>query len=398
MGRIVDTTNIVDTSTCLNVNLEPNMISDNYYLSSIQDKINYEWEFRANKIDLKEEVKRGTQKYKDVQVAMDHVFDEKTKTTLSDDWRKIIFRDITHDIDIGKRFLIRNNFNEINGPESVWLLTNASKMTATAGGIIRRCNNNIAMKLKDGSIHYEPCVLETEFKSINLYYDESIVIPQSQIYMILQYNEYTKKIKINDRYILGATDLEDRSNNDIFKVNATVKFKTGTTFDVSDNKLVYVGLNRDAVDERDDLINRVAYQATSNIDPDDKPVVPDDPDVPIEDNYNVKLFNLDENKEIYEDKILLDEENNYKIIIYKNGEEIKDLSNFEINYISDLVGTDKDEFYYELSFDKDNKNIFSILNKRTYVKDKLQINILIKSKDMKEDIDKKYYFMLGGLS
>ena len=197
---------------------------------------------------------------------------------------------------------------------------------------------------------------------------------------------------------MGATDLEDRANNDIFKVNATVKFKTGTTFDVSDNKLVYVGLNRDAVDERDDLINRVAYQATSNIDPDDKPVVPDDPDVPIEDNYNVKLFNLDENKEIYEDKILLDEENNYKIIIYKNGEEIKDLSNFEINYISDLVGTDKDEFYYELSFDKDNKNLFSILNKRTYVKDKLQINILIKSKDMKEDIDKKYYFMLGGLS
>ena len=398
MGRIVDTTNIVDTSTCLNVNLEPNMISDNYYLSSIQDKINYEWEFRANKIDLKEEVKRGTQKYKYVQVAMDDVFDEKTKTTLSDDWRKIIFRDITHDKDIGKRFLIRNNFNEINGPESVWLLINASKMTATAGGIIRRCNNNIAMKLKDGSIHYEPCVLETEFKSINLYYDESIVIPQSQIYMILQYNEYTKKIKINDRYILGATDLEDRANNDIFKVNATVKFKTGTTFDVSDNKLVYVGLNRDAVDERDDLINRVAYQATSNIDPDDKPVVPDDPDVPIEDNYNVKLFNLDENKEIYEDKILLDEENNYKIIIYKNGEEVKDLSNFEINYISDLVGTDKDEFYYELSFDKDNKNIFSIMNKRTYVKDKLQINILIKSKDMKEDIDKKYYFMLGGLS
>ena len=84
---------------------------------------------------------------------------------------------------------------------------------------------------------------------------------------------------------------------------------------------------------------------------------------------------------------MLDEENNYKIIIYKNGEEIKDLSNFEINYISDLVGTDKD-----------NKNIFSIMNKRTYVKDKLQINILIKSKDMKEDIDKKYYFMLGGLS
>ena len=385
MGKVIDTTNLVDSSTCLNTNLEPNFISDNYYLSSIQDKIDYEWDFRANRIDIKEENVAGSEIYTDVQVAIDTVFNDKTKTTMSDDWRRIIFKDITHNIDVGKRFIFAENFHNKDNGESVWITTNLTKLSATSAGVIRRCDNNIAMKLKNGEIHYEPCILETEFKAINLYYDESIVVPQAQIYIILQYNEYTKKIKINDRYILGATDLEDRANNDVFKVKASVKFKTKTTFDVTNNKLVYLGLDRDSVDERDDLVNRVAYQATDNI----NPPVPE----PSEDNYEIKLYNQD-NKQIYEDKILLDEENEYYINVYKNGELLTDC-----NYIyeTDLIGTDKDTFYYDFIIG-DEQNIFSIRNKRTYMKDKLLISCKISNSTLKEDIEVKYYFTLGGLS
>ena len=345
MGKVIDTTNLVDSSTCLNTNLEPNFISDNYYLSSIQDKIDYEWDFRANRIDIKEENVAGSEIYTDVQVAIDTVFNDKTKTTMSDDWRRIIFKDITHNIDVGKRFIFAENFHNKDNGESVWITTNLTNLSATSAGVIRRCDNNIAMKLKNGEIHYEPCILETEFKAINLYYDESIVVPQAQIYIILQYNEYTKKIKINDRYILGATDLEDRANNDVFKVKASVKFKTKTTFDVTNNKLVYLALDRDSVDERDDLVNRIAFQATDNIDP----PVPE----PSEDNYEIKLYNQD-NKQIYEDKILLYEENEYYINVYKNGELLTDC-----NYIyeTDLIGTDKATFYYDFIIG-DKQNIF----------------------------------------
>lgn len=385
MGKVIDTTNLVDSSTCLHVNLEPNLISDNYYLSSIQDKIDYEWEYRANKIDIKEEKVAGSGIYTDIQVVMDTVFNQKTKTIMADDWMKLTFRDIHHNVDIGKRFLFSDEFWGTSENESVWLLVNSTKLNATASGIVRRCDNNIAMRLKDGTIHYEPCILETEFKAINLYYDESIVVPQSQIYMILQYNEYTKKIKINDRYILGATDLEDRANNDVFKVKASVKFKTKTTFNVNNNKLVYLGLDRDSVDERDDLVNRVAYQATDNI----NPPVPE----PSEDNYEIKLYNQD-NKQIYEDKILLDEENEYYINVYKNGELLTDCN---YTYETDLIGTDKDTFYYDFIIG-DEQNIFSIRNKRTYMKDKLLISCKISNSTLKEDIEVKYYFTLGGLS
>lgn len=385
MGKVINTTNLVDSSTCLHVNLEPNLISDNYYLSSIQEKIDYEWEYRANKIDIKEEKVAGSEIYTDVQVVMDTVFDQKTKTTMSDDWMKLTFRDIQHNTDIGKRFLFSDEFWGKAENESVWLLVNSTKMDATASGIVRRCDNNIAMKLKDGTIHYEPCVLETEFKAINLYYDESIVVPQAQIYMILQYNEYTKKIKINDRYILGATDLEDRANNDVFRVKASVKFKTKTTFNVNNNKLVYLGLDRDSVDERDDLVNRVAYQATDNI----NPPVPE----PSEDNYEVKLYNQND-EQLYEDKILLDEENEYHINVYKNGELLTDCN---YTYEIDLIGTDKDTFYYDFIIG-DEQNTFSIRNKRTYMKDKLLISCKITNSMFKEDIEVKYYFTLGGLS
>lgn len=385
MGKVIDTTNLVDSSTCLNTNLEPNFISDNYYLSSIQDKIDYEWDFRANRIDIKEENVAGSEIYTDVQVAIDTVFNDKTKTTMSDDWRRIIFKDITHNIDVGKRFIFAENFHNKDNGESVWITTNLTKLSATSAGVIRRCDNNIAMKLKNGEIHYEPCILETEFKAINLYYDESIVVPQAQIYIILQYNEYTKKIKINDRYILGATDLEDRANNDVFKVKASVKFKTKTTFDVTNNKLVYLALDRDSVDERDDLVNRIAFQATDNIDP----PVPK----PTENTYEVKLYNQND-EQIYEDKILLEEENKYYINVYKNDELLTDCN---YNYELDLVGTDKDTYYYDFTIGEAN-NVFYIKNKKTYVKDKLLLSCRISNPILKEDIEVKYYFTLGGLS
>ena len=178
MGKVIDTTNLVDSSTCLNTNLEPNFISDNYYLSSIQDKIDYEWDFRANRIDIKEENVAGSEIYTDVQVAIDTVFNDKTKTTMSDDWRRIIFKDITHNIDVGKRFIFAENFHNKDNGESVWITTNLTKLSATSAGVIRRCDNNIAMKLKNGEIHYEPCILETEFKAINLYYDDIITIKE----------------------------------------------------------------------------------------------------------------------------------------------------------------------------------------------------------------------------
>lgn len=386
MGKIINTTNLIDTSTVLHTNLNKNMVADNYYLMSIQDKIDYEWEYRANRVDIQEETGYGTEKYTDVEVVIDNVFDETNKSNLSDDWKKLVFRNIKHNLYLGKRFKFNLDFSDIEEDKSVWILTNMNKTSPTASCVVRRCDNNIGMVLKDGTYHYEPCILETDFKAINMLYDEHVVIAQSQITMVLQYNEYTKKMKINDRFILGATDLEDRANNDVYKIKAIVKFKSKTTFNVENNSLVYVGLDRTEVDPRDDLVNRIAVQATDNIKPSEELDKVDD--------IKVILHNF-EGEEIFNDRILLNETNIYNLSVYKNNEL---LENCKINYDFDLLGTENDEYYYNFIQNEQNPTEFSIKNIRTYVKDKLKLICTIESDDLSENIERIYYFELGGLS
>ena len=372
MGKVVNTTNLIDTSTCLHTNLDKNMVADNYYLMSIQDKIDYEWEYRANRVDIQEETGYGTEKYTDIESVIESVYDAKNKTNLSDDWKKLIFKNIKHNLYLGKRFKFNLDFTDIEEDKSVWILTNMNKTDATASCVVRRCDNNIGMVLKDGSFHYEPCILETDFKAINMLYDEHVVIAQSQIIMILQYNEYTKKMKINDRFILCDTDLEDRANNDVYKIKAIVKFKSKTTFNVKNNSLVYVGLDRTEIDPRDDLINRIAVQATDKINPSNKP---DDSNDSLENDVKIILQNIN-GEEIFEDRILLNEMNTYKLSVYLNNELLNDCM---VIYETDLLNTVNDEYYYKFIENEQEPTEFSIKNIRTYIKDKLTVVCKIKN-------------------
>lgn len=391
MGKVVNTTNLIDTSTCLHTNLDKNMVADNYYLMSVQDKIDYEWEYRANRVDIQEETGYGTEKYTDVEAVIGNVFDKVNKSNLSDDWKELIFRDIKHNLYLGKRFKFNLDFTDIEEDKSIWILTNMNKINPSASCVVRRCDNNIGMVLKDGMYHYEPCILETDFKAINMLYDEHVVIAQSQIIMILQYNEYTKKMKINDRFILGDTDLEDRANNDVYKVKAIVKFKSKTTFNVKNNSLVYVGLDRTEVDPRDDLVNRIAVQATDDITPSP---YPDDSDDSTENNVKVVLHNM-LGEEIFEDRILLNETNTYNLSVYMNNELLEDCI---VNYETDLLSTTNDTYYYNFIPNEQEPTEFSIKNIRTYIKDKLKVICKIKNNKLPEELEYIYYFELGGLS
>ena len=54
MGKVINSTNI-DSSALLKAKLPNNLQTDNYYLESLQHKINYEWEYRFNRFDIEEE-------------------------------------------------------------------------------------------------------------------------------------------------------------------------------------------------------------------------------------------------------------------------------------------------------------------------------------------------------
>ena len=64
MSKIFDTTDYVDTSMLYKSKLSKNFFGDNYWIESIQNKIDEDWRFAHNVVDIKEQdIKKNEQKY-----------------------------------------------------------------------------------------------------------------------------------------------------------------------------------------------------------------------------------------------------------------------------------------------------------------------------------------------
>jgi hypothetical protein len=88
----------------------------------------------------------------------------------------------------------------------------------------------------------------------------------------------------------------------------------------------------------------------------------------------------------------LGETKEFKVICYKNN---KILDNVEININVDLLSTEKDSYYYDLAI---SRNTFSIHNKKTYVKDKLEICCSFVPSEELGEIKYTFYTQLGGIA
>ena len=114
---IIDTTNVVESTMFLKSKLKKNMVGDNYYIGSLQHKINKEWMYRGNVIDIEEENNRQNNYTKEkpiytpVEVVIQTVISDKG-VKLADDWKKIIFRELKHPKPLGKRFRFSLDFEK----------------------------------------------------------------------------------------------------------------------------------------------------------------------------------------------------------------------------------------------------------------------------------------------
>lgn len=392
MGKVINSTNI-DSSALLKAKLPNNLQTDNYYLESLQHKINYEWEYRFNRFDIEEENSFGSEQYHPLEVIIDTVYDEKLKTELSNDWRKLIFRDIRHPLTLGQRFRFGINAwgkDISNENKSIWILANYNSFSPTAGCVVRRCDATLNMISEDGKdFHYEPCCFEDDFKAVNTWFDVSINTPQAQVCAIAQYNDYTKKIKINHRFIMGETDLDDSENNLVYRVKAVNKCRSKTTFNNKNVSFVVLALDLDSISPQDDLVNRIAFNAPifhviKNEESIEVPV-----EGPTVDTYELKIQQT--NGKEFPEKIFLNDEIECQVICYKNNEQY----NIPIEITLDLLKTTNDNYYYNF-VDKGN-GVFSIRNKKMYIKDKLEITCIAKD-ETTDEIKSQFYLQLGGVS
>ena len=64
----------------------------------------------------------------------------------------------------------------------------------------------------------------------------------------------TKDIQVNDRFILGALDFDNISNNSVYKAKEVFRFGGLETSNPNDVPLLILALDRDVVNPEDDLI------------------------------------------------------------------------------------------------------------------------------------------------
>ena len=122
-----------------------NYSKNNYFLKELQDKVDAEWAYRPNRVDVEFEQEWGSERYYPLEVVVQSVKSDKGQD-LSNDCRRIVFKDITESrFKRGSKFRFAPNYdlNEFEKKKNVWLVTNFDRASVTSSVIIERCNGSI---------------------------------------------------------------------------------------------------------------------------------------------------------------------------------------------------------------------------------------------------------------
>ena len=278
MRKSVNTTNIADTRYLLS-QTPPNYVKDNYYLHELQHKVDADWKYRPNRADIEQETGIGSEEYFPLQVVMQSVQTDKG-TKVSDDWRRLVFKDIHYNVRLGTRYRFAINCDPALPVEqkSIWIGVNQDSVSPTAQQVVARCNGTLGSiyVAEDGSksYHYEPVVQTTELKQSTTAFNDVAVDPRGQLIIIAQHNKYTKDYYINQRFVIGY----DR----VYKVSNIIKTGALATYDPYDVGVMQIYLEMDQISDYDDFEMRIAYNGRI-----DETVTPE-PEPPV-DNYQIRV-------------------------------------------------------------------------------------------------------------
>jgi len=175
----------------------------------LQQKVDRDWCRAPNRIDVEYENVWGEQQYIPMEVIAQTVKPDTNNTVISDDWRKLVFRNITSHYPIGSHWRFDDDVG--NAPaeleRDVWIASNRNSGDMTSSLTCVRCNNTLGSIITDSqgisSYHYEPIIFTRENKTVDLFYSKYGVLPQSEIYGIVQFNKYTDQYYVNQRFVVG---------------------------------------------------------------------------------------------------------------------------------------------------------------------------------------------------
>lgn len=164
-----------------------------------QAYINQEWDNTTSRYVVKEQIDFGSNIYNNIEVWIDYVVGLGSRgTTNGDDFKRLIFQSIDHEIKRGLYYQFDDNY---------WItyFTDAYNSIVKDCGV-RRCNN--VMRIIDpenGSIFSIPCVIDYDMTSPSQQVSSYIITPNNHATVMVQGNADTLRLfKLNTRYIFGG--------------------------------------------------------------------------------------------------------------------------------------------------------------------------------------------------
>jgi hypothetical protein len=218
-----------------------------YWKDGLQDMINRQFYDASDVYTIGEELTKGTLVFTDTDVRLNHIIEANTGEKWGDDFRNIVFKDLTHPKGMGFRYSFDDN---------VWICVNTDNYKfVTASAIIRRCNNTLNFNYEGSTPVEEPCVVDYKYSGIDINFNTNLNLSDGDIFVIAQYNDITKDIEINKRFMFGGQT---------FKVKAIDNFLRMKTADENSIPLISMFMRLDQVNiGLDDIENNIADNDTS---------------------------------------------------------------------------------------------------------------------------------------
>jgi hypothetical protein len=220
-----------------------------YWKESLQALANNTFENASTLAKIQEEKTFGNLDWSDdLQVRITHIISDKnTGEKLGDDFRNVIFPDMTHKCVLGQRYSFDNNY---------WIIVNTDKFKyPTISACIRRVNNVLNNYDKYGVLHSEPCIIDYQIRSTDFDFNNNIIVPDGYTTILVQGNEWTKMYHLNQRFMFGGQAWKCTFINNFQRIN---------TLDNSSVNLIRMILMKDAIAPDDDVINNIPNTKTYN--------------------------------------------------------------------------------------------------------------------------------------
>lgn len=226
-------------TTFMSTNYKPK----DYYKKNVQNILNQSFDNSTTVLEkedsdcVEQENSFGSLEFHPIEARITSIIDPRTGDRVADDFKQLLFKDLDYSPQLGTRFRIGDN---------IWITYSTDTIKVFTKSIyIRRCNNVLGMQDKYGNIHYEPCYVDYKATKTSLTESYQMSVPYTKQVIMCQFNEWTRKIGLNDRFVLSGN---------VYKVSDRPRFSNVTTYmDLPNMLKLHVDYDGDNEYDRIDL-------------------------------------------------------------------------------------------------------------------------------------------------